>query len=799
NISMQNVNEKKKNKFVSLNLVLQLQGCLIAAGIFHFLLGFTGLVGVILRFIGPITVVPTILLAIVFITRAATKFAMVYWGVSLPVAVVAIILSVYLAKWKCPIPFWSRKRGFHISHYPIHQVFSLLIAIIFGWILSGILTTAGVFSDEKSHREYLARTDAKTEFVGKAPWFNVPYPGQFGPISFSVSVFVGFLIATITSILDSIGDYYACAKMCEVPPPPSHAVNRGIAIEGLMSTISGFVGCGHATSTYGGNIGAIGITRVASRDVFLATGVIYVIFGIIGKVSAVFLTIPYPVLGGALIVMYGMFTGVVLSNLQVVSLSSSRNLAIIGISILFGLMIPHWVENFPDQVSVMMNKSQPMNSTSGGTELLDFQYEKSLIMLREGCLIAAGLCHFLVGLTGLVGVILRFVGPITILPTIFLAITYVTRATAKFAMVYWGVSLSVAAIAIILSVYLANFKCSIPVWTKKRGFHFSHYPIHQVFSLLIAIIIGWILCAILTTAGVFSDDKSHREYLARTDAKTEFIGKSPWFNIPYPGQFGSSKFNISVFVGFLIGTITSILDSIGDYHACAKMCDVPPPPPHAVNRGIAIEGLMSTISGFVGCGHATSTYGGNIGAIGITRVASRDVFLATGIIYVMFGIIGKVSAVFLTIPYPVLGGALIVMYGMFAGVVLSNLELISLSSSRNLAIIGISILFGLMMPYWVEKFPDQISVGSAIGDGVVKMLLANPSLIGGMLACILDNTVSGSDDERGISAWKTQIDDTRDNKREYSVGYEVYQPLLYDWIIKIPLINKLPIIPKKVN
>lgn len=91
---------------------------------------------------------------------------------------------------------------------------------------------------------------------------------------------------------------------------------------------------------------------------FITTGVIYFIFGIIGKISAVFLTIPYPVLGGALIVMFGMFNGVVLSNLQVVSLSSTRNLAIMGTAILFGFMIPYWLETNPDaiQTGVMFSK-----------------------------------------------------------------------------------------------------------------------------------------------------------------------------------------------------------------------------------------------------------------------------------------------------------------------------------------------------------------------------------------------------------------------------------------------------------
>lgn len=87
-------------------------------------------------------------------------------------------------------------------------------------------------------------------------------PGQFGPISFKLSIFFGFLVAVITSVLDSVGDYYACASMCRVPPPPSHSVNRGVAIEGLCGFLAGSMGCGHATTTYGGNIGAIGVTKV---------------------------------------------------------------------------------------------------------------------------------------------------------------------------------------------------------------------------------------------------------------------------------------------------------------------------------------------------------------------------------------------------------------------------------------------------------------------------------------------------------------------------------------------------------
>lgn len=70
------------------------------------------------------------------------------------------------------------------------------------------------------------------------------------------------LAATITSIIESVGDYYACARVSNVPPPPAHAVNRGIFMEGVGSLLSGAVGSGGATTSYSQNVGAIGFTRV---------------------------------------------------------------------------------------------------------------------------------------------------------------------------------------------------------------------------------------------------------------------------------------------------------------------------------------------------------------------------------------------------------------------------------------------------------------------------------------------------------------------------------------------------------
>ena len=63
-----------------------------------------------------------------------------------------------------------------------------------------------------------------------------------------------------------------------------------------------------------------------------------------------------------------------------------------------------------------------------------------------------------------------------------------------------------------------------------------------------------------------------------------------------------------------------MVESIGDYHAWARLVGVPPPPKHAINRGIGIEGLGCLLAGAWGTGNGTTSYSQNVGARGITRV-----------------------------------------------------------------------------------------------------------------------------------------------------------------------------------
>ena len=70
------------------------------------------------------------------------------------------------------------------------------------------------------------------------------------------------IAGVLASAIESVGDYYACARLSAAPAPPMHAVNRGIGVEGIGCIIAGLLGTGNGTTSYSENIGAIGITKV---------------------------------------------------------------------------------------------------------------------------------------------------------------------------------------------------------------------------------------------------------------------------------------------------------------------------------------------------------------------------------------------------------------------------------------------------------------------------------------------------------------------------------------------------------
>ncbi|XP_072762369.1 solute carrier family 23 member 2 [Anoplolepis gracilipes] len=404
------------------------------------------------------------------------------------------------------------------------------------------------------------------------------------------------------------------------------------------------------------------------------------------------------------------------------------------------LNLPQWQCPVPEVLSQMSHENR--------TELWQ-------IRMRElsGAIAVSAVFQVIIGFGGIVGYLLKFITPLTIVPTVSLVGLSLFENAADAASQHWGIAVGTIVLLTTCSQIMVNVPFPFPMYRKSQGLHIIWFELFKLFPILLTIIIMWIICTILTVT-----DTLPYGHPARSDSKLKIISDSPWFRIPYPGQWGMPTVTLSGVLGMLAGVLACTVESISYYPTTARMCGAPPPPIHAINRGIGIEGLGTILAGLWGSGNGTNTFGENVGTIGVTKVGSRRVIQWACFLMVLQGVISKFGAVFIIIPEPIIGGIFCVMFGMICAFGLSTLQYVNLNSSRNLFILGLSIFFPLVLSKWLIKYPDIIQTGSTIIDSVLTVLFSTTILVGGALGCFLDNIIPGSAKERGLEDWAKEME-----------------------------------------
>uniref|UniRef100_A0A8C5WJ02 Solute carrier family 23 member 1-like n=1 Tax=Leptobrachium leishanense TaxID=445787 RepID=A0A8C5WJ02_9ANUR len=419
---------------------------------------------------------------------------------------------------------------------------------------------------------------------------------------------------------------------------------------------------------------------------------------------------------------------------------------------------PDWTQN-----ASMVNASSP--------EFVEVW--QSRIREVQGAIMVASCFQIFVGFSGLIGFLMRFIGPLTITPTITLIALPLFESAGRDAGSHWGISAMTTFFIVLFSQYLRNVPLPIPSYSKVKKCYFKKIYLFQIFPVLLGISISWLICYILTTTNALPSSPESYGYFARTDVKGDVLSQAPWFRFPYPGQWGLPTISLAGVFGILAGVISSMVESVGDYHACARLSGAPPPPKHAINRGIGIEGIGCLLAGAWGTGNGTTSYSENVGALGITRVGSRAVIISGGILMLLMGVFSKIGAVFATIPTPVIGGMFLVMFGIIAAVGISNLQFADMNSSRNIFIVGFSIFSGLTIPNWVNNNAELMQTGIIQLDQVILVLLTTGMFVGGFFGFFLDNTIPGTKEERGIYAWKEVNEETADDFPDIGEVYDL--------------------------
>jgi len=372
-----------------------------------------------------------------------------------------------------------------------------------------------------------------------------------------------------------------------------------------------------------------------------------------------------------------------------------------------------------------------------------------------GAIMLASVFEIALGYTGIMGQVRKLISPIVIGPTIAMIGLALFGIGAPWMASNWIISL-ITLLALIL--YSQVFS------QKSRAF--------MLFPVLLSILTGWLVALIGTVLGLIPEGNA-----ANLAGKLGLIADAPWLSLAplkpfkwgFP-DFGSATLWAGAF-GMLAGYLASMIESIGDYYACARISEAPVPTGRMISRGLGAEGLGCLVAGILQTCNGTTTYSENIGSIGLTRVASRRVVRCGAAVMLVIPIIGKFGALLATLPQPVVGAMFVGLFGMIASVGLSNLQLVNMNNSRNLFIIGLSFFAGLTVPFWFTPHFDvgtQKIVSGAISWGqpgdvlnvignIFQAILSTGMAVTAITGIILDNLLPGATRaERGLEVWEKE-------------------------------------------
>ena len=364
--------------------------------------------------------------------------------------------------------------------------------------------------------------------------------------------------------------------------------------------------------------------------------------------------------------------------------------------------------------------------------LYQAQGAESIMQHMAGGLIVGGVILSIIGYSRIVGVIRRVITPVVIGPTIMaIGFSLYDTAISGNAAKYWPVSLAVVILVFVFSLVIK-----------------SKYI--NIFAVLLAIVITYLVCLGLSLNGTFSPEHPAFINLANIDA-------APWLRdirtVIMP--WGAPKFDMMAITALLAGFFAVMIESIGDYHSVSYASGIDDPDSNTISRGIGAEGLCCALSGFLGS-VGTTSYTENIGLIGLTGVASRWVVRTGAVLLILMSFIGKLGALIATMPSPVIGGAYIALFGTIGAMGIQVLMRADMGSQRNVLIVGFSFLMALGLPNWVTANqalfidPSSSQLMQTLG-GMVWAVLKTPMAVAGICAAICDSLIPGTDKERGIN------------------------------------------------
>ena len=166
-----------------------------------------------------------------------------------------------------------------------------------------------------------------------------------------------------------------------------------------------------------------------------------------------------------------------------------------------------------------------------------------------------------------------------------------------------------------------------------------------------------------------------------------------WIAVP---EFGKPEFNLAAILFMIPVAIAPIVEHVGGILAIGSVSGKDYTENPGLHRTLLGDGLAVNIVGLFG-GPPVTTYGEVTGAVMLTRNYNPAIMTWAAGFAILMAFVGKFGALLQTIPMPVMGGIMVLLFGSIAGIGLKTLmdAKVDLANPRNLCIVSVTLVTGI--------------------------------------------------------------------------------------------------------
>ncbi len=199
------------------------------------------------------------------------------------------------------------------------------------------------------------------------------------------------------------------------------------------------------------------------------------------------------------------------------------------------------------------------------------------------------------------------------------------------------------------------------------------------------------------------------------------IKDATWIMIP---EFTVPQFHWQAILYMIPVAIAPIIEHVGDMYAIGGVCNKNFIEKPGLHRTLLGDGIATAVAGFFG-GVPNTTYSEVTGAITLTKITNPFVLRIAAITAILFAFIGKISGFLKTIPTAVLGGIMLLLFGMIASIGIKSLveSKTNMAETRNQVIVSIVLTIGIGGAIIQYGTFSLAGIGLAALTGIILNLL----------------------------------------------------------------------------